>query len=332
MQRAIRFTTVAFSLCLAGAAAAPVAQVAPSPAPPRLGARWASSEGYRIAVHERSGEVRLLTDAPRDLKPSWSPSGGLLTFFRLRETGPELLDFSRWKTALCVIGADGTGFRELTSGAFADFNPTWTRDGTRRILFNRFAVRGPASSDVYLTTPGAAPGDEVRISTPENGLEWAYSGLADGRIFIDRIDPATGAIRSFLLTPRPGGKPRYEEVARPSPQPWTKLSVSPSESRVAYALDGDGDLRTLDDVVLHVARLDLAARKVVEPRAITPPAPRCVYAYPRWSADEQVLLYDSNCSGRFQVYAYRLADGTTTRISPEPNTDSQFGVFEGVPQ
>jgi Tol biopolymer transport system component len=267
------------------------------------------------------------------MKPSWSQSGSMLTFFRVRETGPHLLEFSRWKTALCVIRADGTGFRELTSGAHADFNPTWTRDGTRRILFNRFAVRGPASNDVYLTTPDAAPGDEVRISTPEHGVEWAYSGLADGRIFIDRIDPATGAVRSFLLTPpRVGGSPKYEEVVRPSPQPWTKLSVSPAETQVAYGLDGDGDLRTLDDVVIHIARFDRGARVVSEPRAITPPSPRCVYAYPRWSADEQLLLYDSNCSGRFQVYAYRPADGTTIRVSPDAGTDSQFGVFEGVPQ
>jgi len=32
------------------------------------------------------------------------------------------------------------------------------------------------------------------------------------------------------------------------------------------------------------------------------------WGHPRWSADEKLILYDSNCSGVFQVYAYRLAE------------------------
>ncbi len=149
---------------------------------------------------------------------------------------------------------------------------------------------------------------------------------------MDRIDPTTGAVRSFLLTLHPGGAPTYDELRRPAPQPWSKLSVSPSETRVAYALDMDGDLRTTQDVVLTWAKLDLAGRLVSDPVPFTPRDPGCIHEYPRWSADEQVILYDSNCSGTFQVYAYRLADGSTTRLSEDPAVSSQFAVFEGVPQ
>lgn len=42
--------------------------------------------------------------------------------------------------------------------------------------------------------------------------------------------------RSFLLTPNPGRVGTYEEISRPTTQLWHKLSVSPSETKVAYML------------------------------------------------------------------------------------------------
>lgn len=58
--------------------------------------RWASTENLRVAVHGSSGEVRLLTEAPRDMKPSWSRTGSLLTFFRIRQVGPAILRPARF--------------------------------------------------------------------------------------------------------------------------------------------------------------------------------------------------------------------------------------------
>ena len=55
----------------------------------------------------------FLTQGHDDYKPSWSRSGALITFFRTQSYGST---FAQWKTKLCVIGADGTGFRELSDG------------------------------------------------------------------------------------------------------------------------------------------------------------------------------------------------------------------------
>ena len=57
-----------------------------------------------------------------------------------------------------------------------------------------------------------------------------------------------------------------------------------------------------------------------------------VCEYPRWSADEALIIYDSNRSGAYQMYAYRLADRMTARISSDATSDSQFGSFENVPK
>jgi Tol biopolymer transport system component len=59
--------------------------------------------------------------------------------------------------------------------------------------------------------------------------------------------------------------------------------------------------------------------------------PGDISEYPRWSADESLILYDSNRSGRYQLYAYRLADRMTVRLSEGPS-NQQFGNFEGVPK
>ncbi|HVO20603.1 MAG TPA: hypothetical protein VMU15_15195, partial [Anaeromyxobacter sp.] len=135
---------------------------------------------------------------------------------------------------------------------------------------------------------------------------------------------------SFLFTPRPGETGVYEEVERPIRRFWHKLSVSPSETKVVYLLDTKENLSYYDAVV-QIADFDAARRTVSNPVSITDPKPTCIHEYPRWSPDEQYVVYDSNCSGRFQIYAYRLADGTTHRISPDPGLNYRYACFESVP-
>jgi hypothetical protein len=292
--------------------------------------RWTCSDDLRIVVAGQGREKAVLTAGGNDFKPSWSRTGTELTFFRALRYGPSFAD---WKTRLCVIRADGTGFRELTSGDYADFNPTWTRDGTHQIVFNRYAVGGSDRNDVYLISPEGRIGDEVLVSDPRDRYEWAFSGLRDGRLFVDRVTWGSGApvARSFLLTPSPGRVGVYEEIVRPTDRLWHKLSVSPRETKVAYMLDLDGDMSTYRDVVLYYGDFDASARVVSNPVAFTEDDPNDISEYPRWSEDEALILYDSNRSGRYQLYAYRLADRMTVRLS-DGRSNVQFGNFEGVPK
>jgi Tol biopolymer transport system component len=305
----------------------PTPPIPAAPAP----ARWACSDDLRITVNDTDGTKHHLTTGYQDFKPSWSKTGSLLTFFRALQFGST---FDLWKTRLAVIDSDGTHFRELSTGLYADFNPTWTRDASNRILFNRYAVCGADCNDIYWIDPTGSPGDEVRLSDPRNRYEWVFSGLRDGRLFIDRVDfsaPPATRVRSFLLTARPGEIGAYEEITRPTTQMWHKLSVSPSETKVAYMLDNDDNMSTYADVVLYWAQFDVRTRTVSNPVAITQDDPRTIEEYPRWSSDESLIIYDSNRSGEYQMYVYRLADGSTARISA-PGSDTQFGNFEALPK
>jgi hypothetical protein len=295
--------------------------------------RWVTSRSMQIAV-SAGGKETQITDGMPCLTPAWSATGAQVAFVRLVASAPRR---DQWKTRVCVIGADGRGLHELTAGETADFGPTWTRDGTNRIIFTRLArgVESSETSEIYLTHPDGVPRGETLVSDPKNPREWADSGLKDGRIFVDRLsrDERTHELieRSFLLTPRPGGTSLYEEVRRPFHEIWHKLSVSPGETKVVYMLDRSHGGFSPYEAVLQVADFDVKNRIISNPVSITDPRPTCIYEYPRWSADGTLILYDSNCSGRFQVDAYRLADRSTHRISPDPDLNYKEGSFENAP-
>lgn len=290
--------------------------------------RWAVSENLEIVIYSGESKERTVTSGHRDYKPSWSKTGSMLTFFRSLHEGN---GFHTFRTKICVINTDGSGYRELTSGQYPDFNPTWTRDATKQILFNRYAKDGSGLMQIYRISPNGSPGDENLVSDPQYlYYEWACSGLKDGRIFVDRLD-ASGA-KSYLLTPNPGQAGTYEEITRPTNLPWHKLTVSPSETRVAYMLDNDGDVRTYNDSVICFADFDLNTLTISNQVQITNYNIKYVDQYPSWSPDENLIIYDSGKSGIHQIYIYQLADGITKKISPNAGHSYQYGNFKNTPK
>ena len=106
--------------------------------PIRATFRWTPSsvaEGHRSAYF-KDGEIHVnvlgepegkpLTTGHWDFKPSWSKTGDKLVFFRRVQNHPQV---GMWKTAICIINADGTGFHQITDATQTNFNQTWTRDG-----------------------------------------------------------------------------------------------------------------------------------------------------------------------------------------------------------
>ena len=300
----------------------------PKENPIAIDAPWSASINLGIGIHRAARGVTMVTEGHYDFKPSWSQRGDRLVFFRSdRYTGP----FDQWKTRICTIKEDGTGFNVLTAGRYADYNPTWTRDGSERVIFNRYARKGVSHCEIYMTDPEGKPGDEVRISDPTfDFFEWAMSALKDGRIFVERTTPKE--TRSYLLTPYPGEKGHYQEVKRPTEKQWHKLSISPDETKVCYMLDRDGNTATYEDVVLAFADFDKKKLEIKNQVVITEYNRSNIYEYPRWTPDGKHIVYDSNRTGTYQLYAYRLEDGTTGRITKESHLNFSFPHFRGAPK
>ena len=135
--------------------------------------------GYR-GSYFRNGEIHVteygtpegkpLTSGHQDFKPSWSKTGDMLVFFRRLKNDPVV---TNWKTQIHIINVDGTGLHPLSDGTHADFNQTWTRDGTNTPIWNRkHPERG--GFQVMASKVGNKPGQEIAL-TDKSYHTWAYT-------------------------------------------------------------------------------------------------------------------------------------------------------------
>ncbi|MBW2093159.1 MAG: PD40 domain-containing protein, partial [Deltaproteobacteria bacterium] len=254
-------------------------------------------------------------------------------FFRVLTYGDRT--FKTWKTKICVINYDGSGFRELTSGEFTDYNPTFMRDGTNRIVFNRYNRHGMGRCEIYMTTPSASPGEEIKISHPTiPAYEWVYSSLKDGHLFIHRIQSAEREV--YLLKPNPGGLGEYQRVSMPTTNYIHKANISPDETKITYMFDNDNNGATYNDVQIAWAKFDPKGPRVYDQKLITPYNLERTDAYPKWSPDGSLIIYHSNRmhNGRKypQIYAYRLSDGVEKNISPDKTLGYVYPCMRGFPK
>jgi hypothetical protein len=314
--------------------------------------RWVSStnrQNWELCITLHDGDnLTYLTEQPakgtRDHKPVWSKTGDMITFFRATG-GSDRGDFNLYKTHICVINADGTGFRELTDATHANLNPTWTRDGSNRIIFNRISEAGDRIV-IYWISPDGEKNSEEMITAPDRAekynAEWAESGLKDGRIFLTRFNVIPGLANAiipgytvpgiqsyYLLNPI---QKTYEPVERPNKFPVHKLSVSPSETKVAYMKDLNGDPRSYNDSVIAYADFDLENLVVKNEVVISPEDESYVDMYPRWSHDEEYIIYSSSRGGKMQQYMYSLDTEETHMVSDPSLRADQYPCFEDLPK
>ena len=271
-----------------------------------------------------------LTTGPADMKPSWSKEGDLLVFFRITKYAPRIPD---WKTAICVVKADGTGFRKLTDGTHTDFNPTWTRDEANLVVFNRRNIK-TGGYTVMLTRPDARPGDEYAVSDTRIHT-YAYSCVEDGRMLVSSSrQPSKGGY--FLMTPDREGRAKYEpiECSLAGSGRLDRVSITPDETMVCFEFQQGFGAYRYPGRAIYIADFDVKAPAVTNPRIIANKAFErdVTYLYPRWTRDQTAVVYHSSKSGSNQLYMYGLKDGSTTRVSADPEGNYMFPHGEATPK
>lgn len=292
--------------------------------------------GSRISYF-RDGEIHVaevgqpegtpITSGHWDFKPSWSKTGDMLVCFRRLRDDPVT---EKWKTAIFVVNADGTGFHLLTSGAATDFNPTWSRDGSNTPIWNRRNDRH-GGYVVLRSRMGSMPGTEITV-TDESFHTWAHSCLMDGRILVTAAHPKHGR-GVYLLSARDGAKPMYEPVTCELAKTGQvhRASISPSERRICFEYLA-GAMFTEPGHTLYVADFDVERRTIANPVAIAnDPAQPFWYAYPRWIEGESAVIYHRNRTGKGELCVHRLRDGSTTRVSTDPHADYRYPHGEAAP-
>ncbi len=298
--------------------------------------------GLRAGAAERisyykNGEIHVgvpgepdgkpLTTGHMDFKPAWSTAGNHLVFFRRLKDDPVV---TNWISAICIIDVDGKGFHQLTDGTHTDFNPTWTRDGTHTPLWNR---KNPEKGSFIVMQGkiGGKPGEEVAL-TDTSYHNWVFSTLRDGRLVVSCAHPTQGW-GYYLMTPHAGGKPEYErldcELAKTGL--LDRVNVSPSETKVCFEHQR-GFQHKDPGRTLYVADFDAKRRAITNPKAIANEERKEVwFAYPRWIDGESAVVYHSYQTGKGQLYAYSVKDGSTRRVSTDAQGDYRYPHGEAVP-
>ena len=269
-------------------------------------------------------ESKPLTTGHWDFKPSWSKTGDRLVFFRRLKNDP---DVSKWKTAIHIINADGTGLHQLTDGTHTDFNQTWTRDGTNTPIWNRKNVE-TGGYYVLASRIGGRPGDEFAL-TDKRHHTWAYTCLIDGRILVRSNHPDLGW-GYYLMTPGEAADPTYQRIECELAETGVldRVSVSPSETKVCFEYQ-PGFKRRVPGRTLYVADFDAKKRTITNALPFANEEGKPVwFAYPRWSRDESTIVY--HAGGK--LYLYTLADGSTTKVSTNDGRDYRYPHMAGAPK
>ncbi|HEY1406556.1 MAG TPA: hypothetical protein VF857_08115 [Spirochaetota bacterium] len=307
-----------------------------------LGAFTVNDEIYVGRVG--SPDAKRITSGWPDYKPSWSPDGKWIVFFRIVKN--HTLAIPKWKTKICVVSPDGGTLRELTSGEFADYNPTWMRDGTNRIIINRYDP-GQNRGYLYLTTPDAKVGDETCVSNPDFS-EFGHCGMKDGRIV---ISTSQGLAFSYLfsssengmysppfmrlLTPDPGKIGRYENLRYDTKITMlpNRVTLSPDEKKMTFEMDNSFGQFGYAGHPLVVADFDGALAAVTRLTTFCFTAADEFALYPAWTADAKGIIYFAGSVGsKYQFYLYDVARGKSIRVSPDRMSEYKYFCGASTPK
>lgn len=268
-------------------------------------------------------ETKPITTGHWDFKPSWSITGDHLVFFRRLKDDPEV---NNWITEMCIINADGTGFHQLSDGSFTDFNPTWTRDGTNTPVWNR-KVPGKLSYYIMASRIGGKPGEEIPL-TDQGYHSWVHSAVRDGRLVVSATPPKLGR-GYYLMTPNPGGEPKFERMAceLAATGILDRISVSPSETKICFEYQ-TGFKYAFPGRTLYVADFDVTERRITNLKPFANVEGKKVwFAYPRFTKDEASIVYHADG----KLFLYTLATGSTKQVSTDAKADYRYPHGEATP-
>jgi Tol biopolymer transport system component len=89
----------------------------------------ATSEVFIMPADGNGPRVQLTSDTIRDQDPRLSPDGTRVAF--LSQTAPPSADAPHGEWHLRLVGRDGSGVRQITTGPALESAPWWSPDGTR---------------------------------------------------------------------------------------------------------------------------------------------------------------------------------------------------------
>jgi Tol biopolymer transport system component len=233
-----------------------------------------------------------------------------------------------------VINADGTDRMKVTSDPAAEFDPTWSPDGSQ--IAYRHQTGDDRTTDIYVIRIDGS--DARNLTMNEDVADWGPSWSPDGREIAWNSDRATpGTFRGFLM--RPDGS----HVERLGANAWVEYPAwSPDGTTLTFM--GQTPEGT-ENYEIYVVNADGSGLR----RLTNSPGPD---GWPAWSPDGERILFSSvrdDCAysdeadcktsgdvGPFHTLYVMNADGSQQdRLSDvfaqiaDWSPDGRYIVFEG---
>jgi len=197
-------------------------------------------EGGLFAVKDR--RLNQLTDNPSDSEPSFSADGHTIAFVREGD--------------IWVMRADGSGQKQLTTGADVDSRPLVAPNG-KYVLFERQTVAGQQHDLYTVRVSGGVPNALVASSSDEHEASFSPDGCTIA--FVRTVESPLGGTADDIYTVRPSGiklrrLTRTSSVDEFAPRDLDETIVysrgESGESPSAYA-----DIYVMDEKGKHVRKL-----------------------------------------------------------------------------
>lgn len=267
----------------------------------------------RTVYDPKSGtsEITYLTDTELwNFKPNFSPDGSRMTFFRRYPVNGPCCE--TWRSSVCVMNADGSGFHEIIEGT-ESFNtePYWARDGSNRISFNRMNVE---AAGPYWNDAGGEPGKEQRIAP----WGWINPHLADGRVFMQQRGG-----KSYLATPAGNGKADYVQIRRPDDKFIHKIALSQDETMIAYQKWVDRDHNMYKGGVMVYAAFDSSVPSITNEVIFDKLDPATMAWYVSISTDNRFLLFAKDGA----VMQHDVETGKTIKVSADSDPYKAYPTY-----
>lgn len=252
---------------------------------------FAYAWGGSLFVRDRDGSnYRELISVPgvSVSRPVWSPDGSKIAFVARTEEGSQGRRFTRMH--IHVVGADGTGAAQLTSGAVEDNTPTWSPDG-RKLAFGRQTwteetAEGRRGTEWFIATIDADGRNLTELTRgpfSESTPSWSPDGTRIALVWNRQLavmDPDGTNVETLPVDRVHNG--------------WSKLSWSPDGTQLAFSVLEERAGRPVSGQS-NIAVYDFSTKKL---REITDLDGEEIN--PDWSADGQLILFNTFEMG----YAY----------------------------